>query len=187
MKSLFDKNKRHTRLLHEDLVERIARMGEGKDVESLTSPRFRSHFEACGIRDDAQSAEAVRVRGAGRSGRLSVRLSAGRSRRRRSIRPPKGGLYDIKPALDRYCVTCHNEKLKTAGLSLEQIDPTRVGRDPDTWEKVARKLRTHEMPPPGLPRPDQCDLRAAGLVARSRARCTPRPPIRVRGVSSFTA
>jgi mono/diheme cytochrome c family protein len=61
----------------------------------------------------------------------------------------------LKPAIDRYCVTCHNAKLKTAGLSLEQMDPSLVGRDPETWEKVARKLRTNEMPPPGLPRPDR--------------------------------
>jgi hypothetical protein len=69
--------------------------------------------------------------------------------------PPKGGHYDVKPALDRDCVTCHNAKLKIGGLSLEQIDASRPGSDPDTWEKVARKLRTREMPPPGLPRPDQ--------------------------------
>jgi mono/diheme cytochrome c family protein len=61
----------------------------------------------------------------------------------------------LKPALDRYCVTCHNEKLKTAGLSLERLDTALVGGELETWEKVARKLRTHEMPPPGLPRPDQ--------------------------------
>jgi hypothetical protein len=70
-------------------------------------------------------------------------------------RPPDGGHYDLKPVVDRYCVTCHNAKVKTGGLSLEQMDPTLIDRDPETWEKVARKLRTHEMPPPGLPRPDQ--------------------------------
>src|SRR5262245_14599594 len=69
--------------------------------------------------------------------------------------PPKGGPYEIKPALDRYCVTCHNARLKTGGLSLEQLDPAVVGSEPETWEKVARKLRTREMPPSGLPRPDQ--------------------------------
>jgi hypothetical protein len=31
MESLFDANERHMRLLHEDLVERIARMGEGRN------------------------------------------------------------------------------------------------------------------------------------------------------------
>jgi ankyrin repeat protein len=69
--------------------------------------------------------------------------------------PPKGGPHILKPALDRYCVTCHNETLKTAGLSLDRLDTTLVAKDTETWEKVARKLRTHEMPPPGLPRPDR--------------------------------
>jgi mono/diheme cytochrome c family protein len=69
--------------------------------------------------------------------------------------PPKGVPHDLKPALDRYCVTCHNARLRTGGLSFEQLDPALVGRDPETWEKVARKLRTREMPPQGLPRPDQ--------------------------------
>ena len=68
--------------------------------------------------------------------------------------PPQGGPYAIKPTLDRYCVTCHSARLKTGGLSLEQLDPALAGSDPETWEKVARKLRTREMPPPGAPRPD---------------------------------
>jgi hypothetical protein len=56
--------------------------------------------------------------------------------------------------LDRFCIPCHNNKLKTAGLALDELDLVRVGRDADAWEKVAHKLRTHEMPPPGRPRPD---------------------------------
>src|ERR1700752_161536 len=60
----------------------------------------------------------------------------------------------LRPALDRYCVSCHNTTLKTAGLLLDQLDATRVGASADAWEKVARKLRTREMPPAGLPRPD---------------------------------
>ncbi len=61
----------------------------------------------------------------------------------------------LRPVLDRYCITCHNAKVKTAGLVLEGFDMTRVSRETDTWERVARKLRTREMPPPGLPRPDR--------------------------------
>jgi hypothetical protein len=45
-------------------------------------------------------------------------------------------------------------KAKTAGLQLDSLDLEHVGDHAETWEKVARKLRTHEMPPPGLPRPD---------------------------------
>ena len=57
--------------------------------------------------------------------------------------------------LDRYCVSCHNDRTRTAGLSLDTLDVTRVGADAVTWEKVARKLRGRMMPPAGLPRPDE--------------------------------
>jgi len=69
--------------------------------------------------------------------------------------------------LDQYCVACHNERLKTAGLSLERMSPDDVARTPEVWEKVGRKLRTHEMPPPGRPRPDVAAYTAAadGLEA----------------------
>src|SRR5579862_7467537 len=56
--------------------------------------------------------------------------------------------------LDRYCVTCHNEKLRTAGLALDQLDLADVHARADVWEKVVRKLRASEMPPAGRPRPD---------------------------------
>ena len=49
--------------------------------------------------------------------------------------------------LDRYCVTCHNERLKTAGLRLDQIDVATPGAEPEVWEKVVRKLHTGIMPP----------------------------------------
>jgi mono/diheme cytochrome c family protein len=65
--------------------------------------------------------------------------------------------------LDKYCVSCHNEKAKTAGLQLDSLDLEHVGDHAETWEKVARKLRTHEMPPPGLPRPDASGYSEATL------------------------
>ena len=57
--------------------------------------------------------------------------------------------------LNHYCVTCHNEKLRTAGLMLDKLDVGKVGEEPEVWEKVVRKLRTGAMPPAGLPRPDK--------------------------------
>jgi cytochrome c5 len=56
--------------------------------------------------------------------------------------------------LSKYCSTCHNEKRKTAGLVIDALDLQRVGGDAEVWERIARKFRTHEMPPPGAPRPD---------------------------------
>ena len=55
--------------------------------------------------------------------------------------------------LDQYCVTCHNDRLKTANLSLQGADLTKVSEHAELWEKVIRKLRAGVMPPPDLPRP----------------------------------
>jgi len=60
-----------------------------------------------------------------------------------------------RAVLDKYCVTCHNPRLKTAGLSLDRLDVAEVAAGAETWEKVVRKLRAGAMPPPGAPRPDQ--------------------------------
>ena len=57
--------------------------------------------------------------------------------------------------LERYCVGCHNDRLRTAGLALDRIDLADVGADPELWEKVVRKLRAGMMPPAGRPRPEQ--------------------------------
>ena len=56
--------------------------------------------------------------------------------------------------VDRYCVGCHNQRAKVAGLMLDTADVTNVGAAPAIWEKVAQKLRGRAMPPIGLPRPD---------------------------------
>ncbi len=58
-----------------------------------------------------------------------------------------------RATLDQYCVGCHNQKLKTAGLMLDQVDPAQAGANAETWEKVVRKLRAGMMPPLGMPRP----------------------------------
>jgi mono/diheme cytochrome c family protein len=56
--------------------------------------------------------------------------------------------------LARNCVVCHNQRLKTAGLALDDAELSQIGGDAPKWEKVVRKLRTGSMPPPGRPRPD---------------------------------
>ena len=56
--------------------------------------------------------------------------------------------------LNRYCVSCHSDRLKTAELSLQAVDVDNIPRDAATWEKVVRKLRAGAMPPVGRPRPD---------------------------------
>jgi hypothetical protein len=62
--------------------------------------------------------------------------------------------------LDRYCVTCHNQRLVTAGLMLDEADIANPGAGAEIWEKVVRKLRTGMMPPPNMPQPSMEDRRA---------------------------
>jgi hypothetical protein len=66
---------------------------------------------------------------------------------------PSGAAPTQRELLDQYCVICHNNRLKTANLSLEGLDVSRAGVQPELWEKVVRKLRAGVMPPPGMRRP----------------------------------
>ena len=62
----------------------------------------------------------------------------------------------LPPALlQQYCYSCHNQRVKSGGLALDQLDLTQVGRDAETWERVVRKLGAGMMPPPNAPRPDR--------------------------------
>jgi len=62
--------------------------------------------------------------------------------------------------LDRYCITCHNERAKTAGLMLDKLDFAHPGKDAETWERAVRKVRAGMMPPGGSPRPDRVTMDA---------------------------
>lgn len=61
----------------------------------------------------------------------------------------------VRAVLDQYCISCHNETLKTAGLMLDKADVEHPGANPELWEKVVRKLRMRAMPPPAMPRPQE--------------------------------
>ena len=63
--------------------------------------------------------------------------------------------------VDQYCASCHNNSQKTAELALDVASARPVAEDAETWEKVVRKLRARQMPPVGLPRPDEATYEAA--------------------------
>src|SRR5262247_4342658 len=97
------------------------------------------------------------VAGAIASNEVSVRLNA---------EPAAPGLVaadgggsdsasDARAVLDSYCVSCHNQRVKTAGLMLDAEYVAEVGRSAEVWEKVVRKLRAGTMPPVGRPRPEK--------------------------------
>src|SRR6266850_497933 len=80
--------------------------------------------------------------------------------------PPPAQAATRQPAapsralLDKYCVTCHNERLKTGGVMFDTVDIGRVDAHRELFEKVARKLRSGQMPPQDRPRPEQAAVTA---------------------------
>jgi mono/diheme cytochrome c family protein len=74
--------------------------------------------------------------------------------------PPASAAASYRTILDQYCVTCHNERLKTGGLVLEALDSARPADHVDVWEKVVRKIRAGVMPPQGARRPNDGSLHA---------------------------
>jgi hypothetical protein len=60
----------------------------------------------------------------------------------------------------RYCVTCHNQRLKTGGLALDGLDLEHPAAHAADWEKVVTRLRAGTMPPSGMPRPPAADQQA---------------------------
>jgi len=59
-----------------------------------------------------------------------------------------------------YCIECHNNRARTANLSLEALDITNVAGNRDKWEKVVRKMRAGMMPPPDQERPEKAPYMA---------------------------
>ena len=79
------------------------------------------------------------------------------------LSPPASGAAPVssqRALLDTYCVTCHNQQLKTAGLTLDAVSLDRVPDSAEVWEKVLRKVRTGAMPPAGRPRPNDASSTA---------------------------
>jgi hypothetical protein len=98
------------------------------------------------------------------AGFSTVSMTAGRGAVQPSARAvPVSAAQAPGAVLIRYCVSCHNERLKTAGLSLEGVDAAVPDAHPEIWEKVVAKLRAGSMPPPGLPRPDAATYRTVAV------------------------
>jgi hypothetical protein len=68
---------------------------------------------------------------------------------------PAAAVDQYRAVLDQYCVSCHNERLKTGDLRLDDLNLENVPADAAVWEKVILKLRMGMMPPAGARRPDQ--------------------------------
>ena len=95
---------------------------------------------------------------------VTIQGSAAQSQNARVQNPVPGTGVSTSPARDlvtTYCVSCHNPKLKAAGLVIDPAQAERVGESAETWEKVLLKLRSRAMPPPRSRRPDSATYDAA--------------------------
>ena len=91
------------------------------------------------------------------AGMAGVLAAAGFAFTLEAQQPPSGPPQTTaahRALIDEYCVSCHDEDEKKAGLALDTLAAQDVPRHPDVWEKVVRKLRARQMPPVGKPRPD---------------------------------
>jgi mono/diheme cytochrome c family protein len=69
-------------------------------------------------------------------------------------RPQAQNVEQYRAAINQYCISCHNDRAKTGGLTLEKLDFSNVPANAEIWEKAVRKLRVGMMPPQGAPQPD---------------------------------
>ncbi len=83
---------------------------------------------------------------------IGLLLAGGRAAGQEPLAGPDAGAT-YRAVLDRYCVTCHNGRLRTAGLELDRADLSNVSGRADLWEKVVLKLRGRDMPPQPRRRP----------------------------------
>ena len=84
-------------------------------------------------------------------------------RLQRSPSPVPETVSPQREVINEYCAPCHNDELVTGGLPFSGIDFDDASRDAELLENVLHKLRTGQMPPPGMPRPDEAT--AAATVA----------------------
>jgi mono/diheme cytochrome c family protein len=110
---------------------------------------------------------------------LALTLGATRAPKAASAQAPPPSLPAPAAVFDQYCVTCHNARLKTAGLVIDPAALDQPGPNAELWEKVVRKLRSGTMPPAGAPRPDQGTYERVATFLETRldraASAAPRP------------
>ncbi len=96
---------------------------------------------------------------------------------------PQTQATDQNAVVKRYCVGCHNDRMKTGGLTLEHFDVAQAPQNAETAEAMIRKLQAGLMPPPGGPRPTPeahaALVKTLETTIDSAAAARPNPGVRV--------
>jgi len=75
--------------------------------------------------------------------------------------PASTPTVDANAVVQKYCTSCHNDRAKTGGITLQNLNPDQTAASHrDLWEKAVLKLRGGMMPPQSAPRPDEATLNA---------------------------
>jgi mono/diheme cytochrome c family protein len=90
-------------------------------------------------------------------------IAGARTHAQRASTPATPGDQAHLATINQYCVGCHNDTAKMAGVSFQGITAEHIGQRADVFEKAVRKLRGRVMPPPGARQPDAPAI--DGLVA----------------------
>jgi len=98
---------------------------------------------------------------------ICVKTAGAQAQPSSSAAAPAATALTNRALLNQYCAACHNEKMKQAGqrsalaVTLDNLDVEHVEQNPESWERVVRKVRAGMMPPAGMPRPKAADFEAA--------------------------
>jgi mono/diheme cytochrome c family protein len=83
------------------------------------------------------------------------------ARQARQAQRDAGFEKSVRPFMAEHCIGCHNADMKTGGLNLEGYSTVAsIIQDRQRWEEVAKKIRSGEMPPKGMPRPNETETQA---------------------------
>jgi hypothetical protein len=68
---------------------------------------------------------------------------------------------NVKPILKNSCSGCHNATAMSGGVNLlPYMEASTVAEDRISWEKILQKIESGEMPPKGIPRPPEAQMKA---------------------------
>jgi len=67
--------------------------------------------------------------------------------------PAPPATADQLATVKTYCATCHNDRVKTGGVSFDGLTVDNIGQHADVFEKAVRKVRGRVMPPPNARQP----------------------------------
>ena len=97
-------------------------------------------------------------------GWISAAVSSVEIWARQPQQPAPPAASSAQAVFNQYCITCHNQRLRTAGLALDTLDAAKPNANVAIWERVIGKLRAQSMPPPGRPRPDAATYRSVATA-----------------------